>query len=527
MSEQQMMTDLNGNQVPIPEGATFGAPVPAVTPATSAAATTSADDNMMTDLNGNRVPIPQGATFGSPAVAPPAVTDQQIAQRSDDYKRKAWSDITNNVKQGNLHDAANSFLSLFHNPDEDNPADLLIGAVKGAGQTVNTVSKGLSKIVPSIVRPQDVQALTDMETPTNTAQKTGAGIEGIGEFFLGDEALKGLSLAERAGLLSKVAKLADSHPVLAKIVEHGLNAVRGGAVVTGRQLAHGATPTEALETGATAAGLGTVAGAAAEGLEAAADSPIVGKAKALANEITKGAKVAQPQAEAAVRSGVQASTEAAGTAEESMANNIQNQPLLKGKDTVVDEHLATLKNQEQEAYDKMDEAAGFDVKAERQQLANDQYKLNQLGNTDADVTQRGNLTESINDSEQRIADAEAALKEAGIDPKAADSIHQQRMAGNDFKKMLVKNTTPDGTVNVKGLLNDGKNLRFAKYGDRLAQFFGSPEAADSFMAELADAQKAGQKALTTQKIAKMVGTYVGLPILGSVAGYETYQALKP
>jgi hypothetical protein len=234
-------------------------------------------------------------------------------------------------------------------------------------------------------------------------------------------------------------------------------------------------------------------------------------------QVLKGEKVAQPQAEAAVRSGVQASTEAAGTADESMANNIQNQPLMKGNETVIDEHLSTLKEREQAAYDKMDEAAGFDVKAEKQQLANDQYKLNQLGNTDADVTQKGNLIESINDSQARIADAEAAMKEAGVDPKAADAIHQQRMAGNDFKKALVKNISPDGTVNVNGLLNASKNLRFAKYGDRLAQFLGSPEAADSFMADLGKAQELGAHALKAQNIAKMVLKYAPHAI-GTIGG---------
>jgi hypothetical protein len=255
-------------------------------------------------------------------------------------------------------------------------------------------------------------------------------------------------------------------------------------------------------------------------------SPVSSK-PGFAQQILKGEKVAQPQAEAAVRTGVQASTEAAGTATDALANNIKNQPLLKGSTTVMDEHLAALKNQEQAAYNKMDEAAGFDVKAEKQQLANDQYKLNQLGNTDADVTQKGNLIESINDSQARIADAEAAMKEAGVDPKAADAIHQQRMAGNDFKKALVKNISPDGTVNVNGLLNASKNLRFAKYGDRLAQFFGTPEAADGFMSDLDAAQKLGQQALTKQKIAVLVGKYVGLPIVGAATGYETYQALKP
>ena len=160
-------------------------------------------------------------------------------------------------------------------------------------------------------------------------------------------------------------------------------------------------------------------------------------------QVLKGEKVAQPAAQQAVRQAVQNSAEAAGTANESVASSIRTQPLLEGNATVVDEHLSALQKQEQAAYAKMDEAAGFDVKAERVQLGNDQYKLKQLGNTEADITQRGNLIESINDSEARIADAEAKMKEAGVDPDIADFIHKQRMAGNDFRKALIKNTSPD------------------------------------------------------------------------------------
>jgi hypothetical protein len=55
-----MMTDLQGNRVPIPQGATIS-PIP----------TPSQSDGMMTDLKGNRVPIPQGATAKPLDQSPP------------------------------------------------------------------------------------------------------------------------------------------------------------------------------------------------------------------------------------------------------------------------------------------------------------------------------------------------------------------------------------------------------------------------------------------------------------------------
>jgi hypothetical protein len=114
----------------------------------------------------------------------------------------------------------------------------------------------------------------------------------------------------------------------------------------------------------------------------------------LLQQVIKGEKVAQPPAQAAVRQAAGASGEA---------------PILQGNTTVLDEPLANLKQQEQAAYKQVDDAAGFDLKAEKASLSNDQYKLAQLGNTDADIAARGNLTEAIN-SQDRIAEAEENSK---------------------------------------------------------------------------------------------------------------------
>jgi len=119
--------------------------------------------------------------------------------------------------------------------------DVGAGIVKGAGQTVNTVSSVLNKIpvVGNYLAPTEgINAATAMETPTNIAQKVGVGAEGIAEFFLGDEALKGLSIAERLGMASKVAKLAETNPVIAKIINGGLNAVRTGTTSAAQSALH-------------------------------------------------------------------------------------------------------------------------------------------------------------------------------------------------------------------------------------------------------------------------------------------------
>src|ERR1019366_3048078 len=136
----------------------------------------------------------------------------------------------------------------------------------------------------------------------------------------------------------------------------------------------------------------------------------------IVQQVLKGEKVAQPGAQAAVRTSTQAAAETSGT--DASLTDIQSKPLVSGHNTVLDEHLSKLGQKEAAAYKAMDETAGFDVKGEKAPLAHDKYKLKQLGNTDADVPQKGNLIDAINDSTDRITEAESKMQDAGIDPKA-------------------------------------------------------------------------------------------------------------
>ena len=97
--------------------------------------------------------------------------------------------------------------------------------------------------------------------PEGDGEELGSGIESVLEFVLGDEVLKGTSLAEQIGIAGKVTKVLEEHPALAKLVQVGAAALRQGAVGTAQGLAHGATPGQAVEQG----GIAGVAGGAAEG----------------------------------------------------------------------------------------------------------------------------------------------------------------------------------------------------------------------------------------------------------------------
>jgi hypothetical protein len=158
------------------------------------------------------------------------------------------------------------------------------GVLSGIGGGVIGTAAGaaglLNKALPSSMQiPKIPEQYYKQST---TSEQIGGGLETIGEFLVGDEALKGLSLADRFGLSQKVAQLAQQSPRLAKAIEFGMNAVRSGTV-TGTQGA----------VGAAAAGQ-PIAPAAAEGFAGGTLGSLGGEAfggvtKALGERLEQGA----------------------------------------------------------------------------------------------------------------------------------------------------------------------------------------------------------------------------------------------
>ena len=204
----------------------------------------------------------------------------------------------------------------------------------------------------------------------------------------------------------------------------------------------------------------------------------------IVKQMWQGKKIAQEPAAGAIREAVGADKDAA---------------LLEGNKTVVDESLSAIKQKERAAYNAQDKAAGFDVKETRAKLKDAEYKVKQ---PEIDDATRDRLNKTIDESKSSLADAEKRMSEAGVDSKEADNLYKQRKAGEEFKKQIVQHVSADGeSVNVDGLLNASKKLRFSKYGDRLEQFMGK-EGANNFMEKLEAAQKAGVHAMKWQKVAK-------------------------
>jgi hypothetical protein len=139
-------------------------------------------------------------------------------------------------------------------------------------------------------KPADLQAEQANSTTQGTAQGVGAGLESIGEFLLGDSALKGLSLGDKLTQVSKVMKYIEKSPMLAKALGIGVDALRAGTVQAGQTIAKGGTAGEALTSGA-----GMAAGSGAVGAVLGAAGGLIGKGAEAAdtvNNIRNAAKTA-------------------------------------------------------------------------------------------------------------------------------------------------------------------------------------------------------------------------------------------
>ena len=155
---------------------------------------------------------------------------------------------------------------------QDARAGLGYGILKGAGDTVSGVAHMINKIpgIGETLAPKEgIGALDKMDQSNTTAESVGKGVEGIGEFFAGDEALSGIAkaakiveLADKYPLIARTLKLAKEHPVLAKILTES---AKGGAVGGAQGAVKGAQQGDTAggaEAGAAGGAIGGAAGTA-------------------------------------------------------------------------------------------------------------------------------------------------------------------------------------------------------------------------------------------------------------------------
>lgn len=209
----------------LPAGATLGAPVQQATPVTG---------------------LPAGATLGAPVSQDTAISDQSSQASAPVHNDEIrYGDST----LGNI-------------------AKTPVMALEGVGEGVFKTAAGASDILdratgqqPGTVNKFLHTEAGDNNTPgsSTVANKVGNGLEGLGEFLLGDEALKGATLSERLLSAGKAAKVVESSPRLTAIVKAGLQALGKGALIGGTQGAlKSGGDLNATAGGAAAGGVGNV-----------------------------------------------------------------------------------------------------------------------------------------------------------------------------------------------------------------------------------------------------------------------------
>jgi len=232
------------------------------------------------------VPIPQGATIGSVPIPEGATIGDE--QSTSGQPAAPQAPFLERMGQGIASGAAETVAGLgkigSHIPGVNYASEKLGDAL------------GLPKLGPD-QNPYDtveksVQHNKEQAT-NNTAGRIGYGGETLTEFFLGDEALKGLSLADKLKAASGVAQVFEKSPKLMKAVQIGADAMKNypkATEIVGEAMRQGAVQgTQTLaKTG------GDVGEAAKEGATMAGTSGVLGAVGAGAGSLLeKGGKAAQ------------------------------------------------------------------------------------------------------------------------------------------------------------------------------------------------------------------------------------------
>lgn len=311
---------------------------------------------------------------------------------------------------------------------------------------------------------------------------------------------------------------AEGSPAAAEAIEGGVNALKSGAAAIRGAVGGAKTVGEAVDE----------ANAATHVYDPATKTinPIQ-KIKDLYQQVRRGEDVAQGPAQSALRTSVQ---EAA--ADESMANNVAANKSLR---TSLEEPIDTFHSQAKTLYKQIDDAAGTDFKALNDKLANTNYQLRQLTETEEDMAKEGALEKSRVAIMDKLAAAKQDALDNGVTPETLDKADQsfrQAEAMKDLEAKVFKNPSvvqgnarfgSSETVDVnKAVVQLQKLQDKTEFGSsRLEQALG-PDAAKNLLSNIYKAQRSGKTALKTQQIAKWAGITLGGATaakgLGALAG---------
>ena len=379
------------------------------------------------------------------------------------------------------------------------PNPLTIGAAKGVGETAHTIGRLINAATGDNISwlPKSMKQPGELES-SNAGESVGKIGESIAEFALGDEALKGLSIAEKLGVAQKIHELAQQSPTLAKLITYGLNVVRGGA--TGAAAGGLHEGVQGAETGAAlGAGAEAVAPVAGAVIKAAKESPGV------VQKILKGEKSVQPEVAETMRS--------VGNTQEGSLREVLSKP------------IADADAEKRALYKAYDDAAGVDRKALEDRLSNTQEAMSRLTGTPGDAKRLARLQAAEASLKETIATADEKAAAQGVHIADADAANVRLRAMQDAEKNVFKNqavvtgnTAQGGAeeVNVdeaiKAIQKMKDNEKFG--GPRWDQAFGEGSA-DRVLTNLRRLQAQGVRASNLKKLVQWAG---GIAIGGSILG---------
>lgn len=384
-----------------------------------------------------------------------------------------------------------------------------MGLAKGSAETVHTIGSFLNKhlgipMPEEILRPE----LAGGTESKNTAESVGKFGESIGEYFLGDEAIQGLGLAERMGITQKVMKISQEHPAIGKAIAVGMDALRRGTVGGGEALVKGSTPAEAAMTG-----LATAGGSAALDTAIAGAGTVKGLIKTAGQDI-------QPEAEGALQSAAKSGAKEAG------ASTVVPQSLRESLAAPID----SIEGAAKQNYQAMDEATGRKFQPNLDKLQNINNKLKAITGTD-DAKEAELLASKtrLEWQQERLFDE---AKANGVPKDVVDTArgqYRQAQAMHDLETKVFKNPSViSGNAahgSKEGINVDRAITAIQKLQDNTE--FGSPrleqaigkQGAKELLDNLYQAQRNGVKAVDASNMLKTVAKYAvaGTGIVGSTA----------
>ena len=405
------------------------------------------------------------------------------------------------------------------------------GAEKGLTETLSGTSQLAGKAANKLhLRKESTTGIfgeapaTPAETsPDSAAEHVGYLSENLMEFIGGDEALKGLSLAEKFGLATKIAKLAESHPAIARLIGLGLRASRTGVVSGVQAAAHGG------DTGdvATAAVTGLATSAATEGLGELSSLERPGT-KEIAGEEFKTApkwKGANTAAKLAEENQAPAQRAISNVARES-ADKIVQQFGKQAPDTIASFHDAAQAVQDaaQPVFKKLDSISDGQFQVARNEMDR-AAKVMRRATSMKDLSE---AEDEFNKGQQKI---DAIFQKADGQVSATD-LQNAKSAWRSMKtlekihtKLDAAFTVPQSAAEISGV---ERTVQLQKLQGRLNAAFKAIPKADienvlgaegtRNLYELSALGADPAKAQSLTEVAREIGTHLGAGGLGAGAG---------